>query len=144
MLLLLLEEIDALAGQCRQASSLCMDGQSRRMFYDAATGKLTRIDSKPLMLEARRSGHAIHDSWVPIEHKPDTVTLDRKLGITCKRKQFPLVQASAITVHKSQGGTYSSVVYEYGRTHTRKLVYVALSRCTNLNNLHLTNAKGVP
>lgn len=52
------------------------------------------------------------------------------------------MQASAITVHKSQGGTYSAVVYKYARTHPQKLVYVALSRCTNLNNLYLTNAAG--
>ncbi|KAH7964859.1 hypothetical protein HPB49_001930 [Dermacentor silvarum] len=68
-----------------------------------------------------------------------TLTIDRKASIACKRTQFPLVQASAITVHKSQGGTYASVVYEYARTHSQKLVYVALSRCTNLNGLYLTN-----
>lgn len=52
------------------------------------------------------------------------------------------MQASAITVHKSQGGTYSAVVYEYARTHLQKLVYVALSCCTNLNHLYLANAAG--
>ncbi|KAH7967070.1 hypothetical protein HPB49_022151 [Dermacentor silvarum] len=64
------------------------------------------------------------------------------MGVACKRRQFPLVQASAITVHKSQGGTYSSIVYEYSKTHPQKLVHVALSRCTNVDNLYLTNAKG--
>lgn len=60
----------------------------------------------------------------------------------CKRRQFPLAQPSAITVHKSQGGTYSSVVYEYSKTHPQKLVYVALSRCTNNQNHYLTNSDG--
>ncbi|XP_077560787.1 ATP-dependent DNA helicase PIF7-like [Haemaphysalis longicornis] len=54
----------------------------------------------------------------------------------------PVVQASAITLHKSQGGTYPSVVYEYSKTHSQKLVYVALSRCTRLDGLYLTNASG--
>ncbi|KAH6928892.1 hypothetical protein HPB50_020700 [Hyalomma asiaticum] len=67
---------------------------------------------------------------------------DRKAGVTCERSQFPLVQASAITVHKSQGATYSEVVYEYAKNHPQKLVYVALSRCTDVNNLYLTNATG--
>ncbi|KAH9367914.1 hypothetical protein HPB48_008366 [Haemaphysalis longicornis] len=44
--------------------------------------------------------------------------------------------------HKSQGGTYPSVVYEYSKTHSQKLVYVALSQCTRLNGLYLTNASG--
>lgn len=52
------------------------------------------------------------------------------------------MQASAITVHKSQGGTYSEVVYEYAKTHPQKLVYVALSCCTDINNLYLTNSSG--
>ncbi|KAH6930287.1 hypothetical protein HPB50_012447 [Hyalomma asiaticum] len=53
-----------------------------------------------------------------------------------------VIKARAITVHKSQGGTYSSIVYEYGKTHPLKLVYVALSRCTNLGNLYRTNTAG--
>lgn len=55
---------------------------------------------------------------------------------------FHWFKPSAITVHKSQGETYLSVVYEYNKTHPQKLVYVALSHCTNVNNLYLTNAKG--
>ncbi|KAH7951782.1 hypothetical protein HPB52_012943 [Rhipicephalus sanguineus] len=55
--------------------------------------------------EAKRSGHVIDASWVPIEPRVTTLTLDRKTGVACKTRQFPLVQASAITVHKSQGGT---------------------------------------
>ncbi|KAH7986919.1 hypothetical protein HPB49_026037 [Dermacentor silvarum] len=66
----------------------------------------------------------------------------QQAGIACKRTQFRIVQASAITVHKSQGATYASVVYEYSRTHPQKLVYVALSRCTHLGGLYLTNALG--
>lgn len=42
----------------------------------------------------------------------------------------------------SQGGTYSSIVYEYSKMHPHKLLYVALSRCTNLDNLYLTNTAG--
>lgn len=37
---------------------------------------------------------------------------------------------------------YSSIVYEYNKTHPQKLVYVALSCCTYVNNLYLTNSEG--
>ncbi|KAH6927844.1 hypothetical protein HPB50_009324 [Hyalomma asiaticum] len=107
----------------------------------ATTGKLARFRCKRMVNDARRSGHVIDASWVPIEPRATTLTLDRKTGVACKRRQFPLVQASAITVHKSQGGTYPSIVHEYNKTHPRKLVYVALSRCTNVKNLYLTNTK---
>ncbi|XP_077560715.1 ATP-dependent DNA helicase PIF1-like [Haemaphysalis longicornis] len=93
--------------------------------------------------EAKRSGYDVKSvTWIPIETQSLTLTIDRKAGIACKRTQFPVVQASAITVHKSQGGTDASFVYEYARTHPQKLVYLALSRCTDLKGLYLTNVDG--
>ncbi|XP_037576390.1 ATP-dependent DNA helicase PIF1-like [Dermacentor silvarum] len=73
------------------------------LHFDEAptTGSLARLRSKQMLNEARRSGHHVDASWVPIEPTITTLTLDRKTGVACKRKQFPLVQASAITVHKS-------------------------------------------
>ncbi|KAH7941490.1 hypothetical protein HPB49_014409 [Dermacentor silvarum] len=41
---------------------------------------------------------------------------------------------------KFQAGTYASIVYDCAKTQPQKLVYVALSRCTNIQNLYLTNA----
>lgn len=51
-----------------------------------------------------------------------------------------MVEASAVTV--PQEATYSDVVYEYDHRHPQKLVYVDLSRCTDINWLYITNAKG--
>lgn len=42
-----------------------------------------------------------------------------------------------MTIHKSQGGTFDAIVYEYNRSHSRELVYVALSRVTSLEGLFL-------
>lgn len=80
-------------------------------------------------------------SWVPIAQRTCNVQTTSKI-ITCKRTQFPIVEACAITIHKSQGGTYDTIVYEYSKTHEQQLVYVALSRATSLNGLYLTNRDG--
>ena len=53
-----------------------------------------------------------------------------------------MVQASALTVHKSQGGTYDKIVYEYKRGHDQTLVYVTMGRVTSLSGLIITNASG--
>lgn len=45
----------------------------------------------------------------------------------------------SLTVHKSQGATYSDFVHDCDNKHPQKLVHVALSRCTDLNRLHRTN-----
>lgn len=58
-----------------------------------------------------------------------------------RRTQFLLVPASAITIHKSQGGTFDTVVYDHAKAHPQKLVYVDLSRVTTLQGLYLTHVE---
>jgi len=59
-------------------------------------------------------------------------------GIFYTRKQFPLMLAFAITIHKSQGLSLQSVIVDAGETTFGcGMVYVALSRVTTLQGLHL-------
>ena len=53
-----------------------------------------------------------------------------------KRMQFPLIPAFAITIHKSQGGTYEFVVVHLDGLN-RQLLYVACSRVTKSSGLYL-------
>ena len=54
------------------------------------------------------------------------------------RKQFPICLAWAITIHKSQGLSLSSVMIDLGTSiHEKGMVYVALSRARKLENVFL-------
>ena len=53
-------------------------------------------------------------------------------------KQFPMILAWAVTVHKSQGKTFENVVFDPKRIFDDGQTYVALSRCKSLSGLTLT------
>ncbi|KAK8772607.1 hypothetical protein V5799_024150 [Amblyomma americanum] len=93
---------------------------------------------------AQRGYRRNMNAWIPIDLMSMQFQLKGKLlkHMSVKRTQFPLVPASAMTIHKSQGGTFDAVVYEYAANHPQKLVYVALSRATSLEGLYLTNKDG--
>lgn len=53
-------------------------------------------------------------------------------------KQYPLMLAWAVTIHKSQGKTFHKVIIDIGKgTFAHGQAYVALSRCTTLNGIVL-------
>jgi ATP-dependent DNA helicase PIF1 len=53
-------------------------------------------------------------------------------------RQYPLMLAWAVTIHKSQGKTFDKVIIDIGRgTFAHGQVYVALSRCTTLGGIGL-------
>lgn len=53
-------------------------------------------------------------------------------------KQYPLRLAWAVTMHKSQGKTFSNVIVDVGRgTFAHGQLYVALSRCQEFDRLYL-------
>jgi hypothetical protein len=55
-----------------------------------------------------------------------------------KFTQYPLMLAWAVTIHKSQGKTFSKVIIDFGRgTFAHGQAYVALSRCTSLDGIVL-------
>ncbi|CAH0404103.1 unnamed protein product [Chilo suppressalis] len=79
----------------------------------------------------------ISREFVPLNRRSATVPLNRNKSIHAKRNHFPLKPACALTIHKSQGGTFDEIVYKYHKTHSQSLVYVALSRVTSQEGLHI-------
>jgi hypothetical protein len=55
-----------------------------------------------------------------------------------KRTQFPVIEAEAITVHKSQSCTFNQVVLTLTK-NDRSLTYVACRRVKSLDCHHITN-----
>ncbi|KAL4085052.1 hypothetical protein QTP88_027890 [Uroleucon formosanum] len=72
---------------------------------------------------------------VPIARKNATIYFDKNRTTSAKRNHFPFIPATAMTFHKSQGGTFDQIVYSYDKKHDQQLFYVALSRVTSIEGL---------
>lgn len=78
-------------------------------------------------------------TWEKCQYDYDEKTKTISKDVVGTFTQFPVKLAYAITIHKSQGQTYSAVKIDLARgAFAPGQVYVALSRCQNLNNLYLT------
>lgn len=96
-----------------------------------------------LELRKKSAAHATNRNIsllaVPINLRTSCTSLNNNRTIFAKRKHFPLIAACAMTIHKSQGGTFNEVVYEYEKQHCQQLVYVAFSRVTSLGGIYIVN-----
>ncbi|XP_065356189.1 uncharacterized protein LOC135950582 [Calliphora vicina] len=89
-------------------------------------------------VEARRQKpHVTELTWTPVEKCVRTFQFKSNDNITIERTQFPLVIAEGITIHKSQGATYSKVVVHTHNRMNRSALYVACSRATCASGLHI-------
>ncbi|XP_055534387.1 ATP-dependent DNA helicase PIF1-like [Wyeomyia smithii] len=79
-------------------------------FENDSIGKTLRVKSRPHVCS--KPG-VLQSNWTPISKRSANISLGA--SIKCKRIQFPVVSANALTVHKSQGGTFSEIVYEYDK-----------------------------
>ncbi|XP_065091680.1 uncharacterized protein LOC135712664 isoform X2 [Ochlerotatus camptorhynchus] len=108
------------------------------MFENNSIGKTLRVKARPMVYS--KPG-VLKSEWTPIARRSANISLNG--GVKCKRIQFPVVSACALTVHKSQGGTFAEVVYNYEKSQEQQLVYVGLSRVTSIEGLYLTNSSNV-
>ena len=61
-------------------------------------------------------------------------------GLFIYRKQFPLILAYAVTIHKCQGLSLNSAIIDLSNNvFSPGMAYVALSRVRSLNGLYLTD-----
>lgn len=80
---------------------------------------------------------AIQDTdKIVVLHRDMTYYFDTSIKKSICRTSFPITPAIALTVHKSQGSTYSKVCV-YSEEMDRQLFYVAISRCKTIENLYI-------
>ena len=99
-----------------------------------------QFDNENIGKDQRRSyrrfyTNNIDKQWTPLFDIKRNFSVRK--NVNAMRIQFPLRPAGAKTVHKAQGETLKDVVIHLGATRREHIHYVALSRATNISNLHI-------
>ncbi len=118
-----------------------------RRFVNGDLGVVVRCDTTDeVVCKVNRTGKLIRLHKYNLAHRInkapelilDMIVQDEYLGLF---KQYPIKLAYALTIHKAQGKTFNNVVFNPSidkKKLSPGLVYVALSRTKDINNLYLT------
>lgn len=121
------------------------DNQYPRRFYNGKIGTVEKLEKDSVTVRTKNDngvGETLIKveamTWENMRYTLDPRTKDMKEEVEGTFTQFPLRLAWAITVHKSQGLTFSHAVLDINNSFAHGQVYVALSRCRTLEGLVLT------
>jgi hypothetical protein len=118
------------------------DPNPGKRFYNGKIGRITSIsrdeiqvlcpgDPGPVTVEPL--------TWENIKYSINEESRDIQEEVLGSFTQHPLKPAWAITIHKSQGLTFDRAIIDVQNVFTHGQVYVALSRCKNMEGMVLSS-----
>ena len=112
-----------------------------RKWFNGTLGKVAALSEHSIHVEIDGKVYPVDQAvWIQHEYTyhPENETISRRA--VGSFQQYPIRLAYAITIHKSQGQTFDSVILDYseGAAFAPGQTYVALSRCRSFDSLYLT------
>lgn len=116
------------------------DKGEQRRYFNGKTGTVKRIAGDKIWVTFPDEEEELlveKESWKNIRYKYNKEVEEVEEEIKGTFTQFPIRLAWAITIHKSQGLTFSKAIIDAGDSFAPGQVYVALSRLSSLKGLVL-------
>ena len=125
------------------AQVMLLNNDAAGRWVNGSVGRITAIDTKsddePVVIVRLSGGYEVEVTpytWEVFRFFIEDGKLETE--VTGTFRQYPLMLAWAVTIHKGQGKTFEKVVIDIGRgTFAHGQMYVALSRCTSLEGIIL-------
>jgi len=115
---------------------------SRKKWVNGSTGIIEEVDDGEIRVKMLNSNiiHSVEQArWQNLKYVYNDKTNQLDTEVIGEYVQYPLKWGWAITIHKSQGKTLDEIIIDLGNGGAFETgqVYVALSRCRTLENIHL-------
>ena len=117
------------------------DSSPEKRYYNGMIGRVSAIHANGFSVIPKDSTQAIEvnrEEWENNRYELDENTREIKEVTEGLFRQYPVKTAWAITIHKSQGLTFSHAIIDAAASFAHGQTYVALSRCKNLDGLVLS------
>ncbi len=129
-----------------QVMFLRNDMDKSKRYFNGKIGVITKLEADKIFVRCTNEEREIEvkkETWENIRYSwnKNTRMLDEE--VLGSFNQYPLRLAWAITIHKSQGLTFDKAIIDAEAAFSAGQVYVALSRCTNLDGMILQSRIGV-
>lgn len=117
------------------------DTSGNKLYYNGMIGEISAITDNGFCVRSKDDGQNIEvgrETWQNCRYTIDETSNEIKEEVEGTFSQFPVKLAWAITIHKSQGLTFSHAIIDAHASFAHGQTYVALSRCRSLDGLVLS------
>ncbi len=125
------------------AQVIFVRNDKEKRWVNGTFGRVVKASGGGVEVEVRSGGHPYtyrleRETWESYEFRFDPKSGRIESTVVGKFTQYPIRQAWAITIHKSQGQTLERIIVDLdGGAFEHGQVYVALSRCPTLEGIVL-------